>query len=547
MLARLPHQIASSRRGVVLIAVLLIVVVLSLAAYQYSEWITAEDRAAVGYQRSIQTRALADSGVNYAAAMISNSDAMTNTLNGNPFDNAQVFQNVVVLDNGTGRRGLFTLLSLLPPDDPNFATQPYRYGLADEAGKINVNALLQLDGGKGDAGYTMLMDLPNMTDDVANAIIDWVSPGDTPRSNGAKEEYYSSLTPPYHCKNGPLDSLEELLLVRGVTPQLLFGNDKNRNGVLDADEDDGTGAVDLGWSAFLTVYSREPNSDSQGNARIYINDADVNGMGEKLTTVLGQDMANYIIAYRLYGPAASAPAPSAAGGGAKGGAASGATMTPAPAQSMSFTPLSGSDSTAVQGQLRTARGSTKTQKPQMIKSLYDLVNSKVSVPVGTGRTARSISLPSPLNDPGQLATLLPLVLDETTTTLNTDLPPRINVNTASQTVLAALPGLEDEDVQNILSIRPDPTTATAAPDPIFQTPAWLLTQGNMPIAKVKALDSYITARSQVYRFQSLGYFEGGGPMSRVEAVIDGNNGRPRIVYRRDLGELGSGFDVNALK
>jgi type II secretory pathway component PulK len=123
----------------------------------------------------------------------------------------------------------------------------------------------------------------------------------------------------------------------------------------------------------------------------------------------------------------------------------------------------------------------------------------------------------------------------------------LNVNTASQTVLAALPGLEDEDVQNILSIRPDPTTATAAPDPIFQTPAWLLTQGNMPIAKVKALDSYITARSQVYRFQSLGYFEGGGPMSRVEAVIDGNNGRPRIVYRRDLGELGSGFDVNALK
>ena len=31
------------------------------------------------------------------------------------------------------------------------------------------------------------MHLPNMTDDVANAIIDWVSPGDTPRSNGAKE------------------------------------------------------------------------------------------------------------------------------------------------------------------------------------------------------------------------------------------------------------------------------------------------------------------------------------------------------------------------
>jgi type II secretory pathway component PulK len=551
------------RRGVVLIAVLLIIVVLSLAAYQYGEWISAENRAAVGYTRSVQTRALANSGVNYTVAMISNSDTMTNTLNGNPFDNAQAFQNVVVLDDGSSRRGMFTILSLLSPDDPNFATQPYRYGLSDEAGKININALLQLDNGKGDAGYTALMLLPNMTDDVANAIIDWISPGDTPRSNGAKDDYYSSLTPPYHCKNGPLDSLEELLLVRGVTAQLLFGNDHNRNGVLDADEiDDGSGAVDLGWSAYLTVYSREPNSDAQGNARININDPDVNGMGEKLTAVLGQDMANYIIAYRLYGPAPSAPTPGATGA-AKGGAASGAmgaakggaaapsmtaptqTMT-APAQTASFTPLSGSDNTAVQGQIRTDRASSKS-KPQTISSLYDLVGSKVSVSTGSGRTAKAIILPSPLNDPGQLKTLLPLLLDETTTTLNSDLAPRINVNTASQTVLSTLPGLQDGDIQNILSMRPDPTSATTAPDPIFQTPAWLLTQANIPIATVKAIAPYITARTQVYRFQALGYYEGGGPMARVEAVIDGNNGRPRIVYRRDLAELGSGFDVNALK
>jgi len=37
-------------------------------------------------------------------------------------------------------------------------------------------------------------------------------------------------------KSGPYDSLNELLLVRGVTPELLFGKDKNRNGVIDPDE-----------------------------------------------------------------------------------------------------------------------------------------------------------------------------------------------------------------------------------------------------------------------------------------------------------------------
>ena len=35
-----------------------------------------------------------------------------------------------------------------------------------------------------------------------------------------------SLDPPYNAKNGPLDSIEELLFVQGVTPQLLFGNDR---------------------------------------------------------------------------------------------------------------------------------------------------------------------------------------------------------------------------------------------------------------------------------------------------------------------------------
>jgi hypothetical protein len=49
--------------------------------------------------------------------------------------------------------------------------------------------------------------------------------------NGAEIETYSALG--YACKNGPPDTIEELLLVRGVTPDLLFGADMNRNGVID--------------------------------------------------------------------------------------------------------------------------------------------------------------------------------------------------------------------------------------------------------------------------------------------------------------------------
>jgi hypothetical protein len=61
---------------------------------------------------------------------------------------------------------------------------------------------------------------------------------------------------------------------------------------------------------------------------------------------------------------------------------------------------------------------------------------------------------------------------------------------------------------------------------------------------MKALQPYITARGSVFRFQVLGYLDKGGPTARVEAVVDGSIlGRPRIVYWRNLTELGKGFDL----
>jgi len=237
---------------VVLLAVLVVIVMLTLAAYQYSAWMTAEYRAANAQVHSAQARALADSGVHYAAALLANRDASSQMLGGNPFDNPSVFKDVPTTAAGPGSRpGTFSVLALRPPEDQ--AVPAYRFGVVDEAGKINLNALLALDNGKGDVGKQLLLGLPNMTDDIASAILDWLDPDQTPRSGGAEDEYYSTLSPSYRCKNGPLDSLEELLLVRGVIPQLLFGNDLNYNGTLDLDEGAGGGPADQGRSAYLTV------------------------------------------------------------------------------------------------------------------------------------------------------------------------------------------------------------------------------------------------------------------------------------------------------
>jgi hypothetical protein len=189
------------------------------------------------------------------------------------------------------------------------------------------------------------------------------------------------------------------------------------------------------------------------------------------------------------------------------------------------------------------------QKLTNISSLWSLVNSQVSVTTGSGRSAKTVAYPSPLNDPSQQTQLLPTLLDTCTTSKSSDLTARINVNTASQTVLTALqqvvPALQTADIQNIMSTRPQPTDTTP-PDPIFSTPAWLLTKANLSLGTVTKLAPYITARSGVYRFQSIGYFEKGGPVSRIEAVVDTYENRPRIVYLRDITELGRAFDMSAL-
>ncbi len=185
-----------------------------------------------------------------------------------------------------------------------------------------------------------------------------------------------------------------------------------------------------------------------------------------------------------------------------------------------------------------------------LTTLWDLITGTVSVPVSVGGRSTNVTLPNPFSDQSQQELLLPTLFDKCSTSQSPDLSPRINVNTATQAVLtalqAAVPSLQSTDVQNIVNTRP-PLSGGTAPDPIFSTPTWLLTRANLTASTLQKLDKYITTRTQIYRLQSIGYFEDEGPVSRLEAVVDTNQGRPRIVYLRDLTDLGRGFDMKAIK
>jgi type II secretory pathway component PulK len=516
-----------------LIAVLLVVVVLSFASYKYLEAMTAETERAYRDTELAQARGFAIAGVHYAAGALSDPTYFTVTLGGNPTD-VPSFGNVTVGDAAGNRGGgRFALYNLADSGTPGETRYSPRFGVTDESGKLNLNAEILRDP-TGEMLYAALMKLPNMTEDIADAIVDWLDADDTTRTAGAESADYAGQG--YRAKNGPLNSIEELLLVRGVTPQLLFGNDRNRNGRLDPDEQDGN-EFNRGWFDFLTAYGREPNVDSTGTKRVNIADDDLSTLYDQLLAAVPQEIADYVLAYRMFATATTTTttttttATTSGGGGVVIRSTSTTSSTP---QSVPASPEQ--IKAAVELALSTGTA-TSRRKPT---SILQLATTTLSLPRAPGAPANSptYTVPSPLTNPELLNQYLPIILDKVSLNANTELIPRININTAPREVLMTVPGMEETDADSILAMRSSLTPG----DPATTTGAWLVTQMEMPITKFVPMVQYITGTSQTFRVDSLGYFGTGGPTARVEAVIDTNQGKPRIVYFRDLTELGRAYD-----
>jgi type II secretory pathway component PulK len=85
--------------------------------------------------------------------------------------------------------------------------------IVDLERKVNINtaneALLQ------QGLLVMGVDAGQMTP-IVNSILDWIDPDDTPRVQGAESEFYQGLNPPYFAKNGPIDDISELLMIKNA-------------------------------------------------------------------------------------------------------------------------------------------------------------------------------------------------------------------------------------------------------------------------------------------------------------------------------------------
>jgi type II secretory pathway component PulK len=218
----LPARFSFGERGVVLILAILAVALLTTLAVAIIGAVRVELLASRSTLERMQGLFLAEAGLQQARAILVYDDQTVDSLE-DPW-------------------GPLCQDPLDWPRDTDVGT--YRVRVYDLCGRIDVNR----------ANYRTLTQLIG-DPAIAAAILDWRDPNDVPRPLGAEQEYYLSLPVPYLPRNGHFQTLGELLLVKGVTPDLFFGS-----------------AEQPGLADLLTVESLSLNTDANGEPRLGLNE-----------------------------------------------------------------------------------------------------------------------------------------------------------------------------------------------------------------------------------------------------------------------------------
>ncbi|HEU4343744.1 MAG TPA: hypothetical protein VFU31_19510 [Candidatus Binatia bacterium] len=197
---RLFYALLGDQRGVALIIVLWIFIFLFVVAFDFSSSVREEATAASRFNEETQGYYLAVAGFQQGVYAF---------LHQSSPNESQRNQKAADLFDGSWRK-------------EEFGAGAYRFRLIDEAGKININ---RVDENALRRIFTNLGVEEPQRSILVDSIMDWRDPDNLHRISGAENDYYLSLSRPYTAKNGPLDTVEDLLWIRGMSSALFFGND----------------------------------------------------------------------------------------------------------------------------------------------------------------------------------------------------------------------------------------------------------------------------------------------------------------------------------
>jgi type II secretory pathway component PulK len=451
-----------SRRGSILITAMWVMVILGALVIVFARAMRVELAAAANRASANQADAIELGAEQYVLSQADNIDGEADYVLSLPGEA------LTLSDSSAAPTGYFWLMR------PSANENTYEFGIIDEASKLNLNY----------ANQAQMVQLPGITTEFADSIIDWIdTDSNTTGGDGGESDYYSSLPEPYQAKNQPMETPGELQLVKGFDPTQVWGIDRNRNGVIEPGET-AQGSTSMnsngvssnrGIAPFVTVFTAEPTTDMQGNARINVN---------SLSTGVG-------------GRNGVAAGGRSGGGGRTVGRAGGNS---AAANQLLQVLEKGMSASKAQAAVQAA------QDRGPFTSIFDF--------------AQKANLSS--QDIRPIADSLSFITGNATS-----LPGLIDVATAPREVLLTLPGLQPSDVDTLIAERQTTDTSSIA---------WV--SDAMSMANAAKIGPYITNRSFFYSADIVAVSPDGRAFKRVYIVVDARLSPAKIIYRQDKTQFG---------
>jgi general secretion pathway protein K len=195
----------ADKRGVALLMVLWVLMLLTVIVGEFCFTMRTRVNITRNFKESTQAYYIAVAGLNQAIEQIIRQEIMP--------------QKTVTVDEAPEEESALDWRINTDIAPMAFGNGEYEVRIENESGKININL--------ADKGLlkTMLsgFDIDDLEKDViADSILDWRDADRNHRLNGAENDYYQTLPKPYKSKDDDFDSIDELLLVRGVTPEIYF-------------------------------------------------------------------------------------------------------------------------------------------------------------------------------------------------------------------------------------------------------------------------------------------------------------------------------------
>ena len=209
------RAILTDERGMALLITIMIISLLVVVTLEFGRTMRQNYIAAANLKHSEQLGAVARSGITLAVALLEIDSQETEV-------DSLLEEWATVA--GTDLAGLFDQGGL-------------QLRIKDLSGNLQINSLVK-EGEVGIGAREILSRLlmsgefaikdEKEAEEIVDSLVDWLDADDRESDGGAENSFYQSLSPAYSCRNGPVDFVEELLLVKGITPALLFGVEEKK-------------------------------------------------------------------------------------------------------------------------------------------------------------------------------------------------------------------------------------------------------------------------------------------------------------------------------